>query len=56
MFNLQEPYFTWPLIAADGGYAFKFENGKYDVKDVGVDNAGAKAGLTFWLTSSRTNT
>ncbi len=19
MFNLQEPYFTWPLIAADGG-------------------------------------
>ncbi len=30
MFNLQEPYFTWPLIAADGGYAFKFENGKYD--------------------------
>ncbi|MDU1377706.1 MAG: maltose/maltodextrin ABC transporter substrate-binding protein MalE [Klebsiella michiganensis] len=47
MFNLQEPYFTWPLIAADGGYAFKFENGKYDVKDVGVDSAGAKAGLTF---------
>nr|4OZQ_A Chain A, Chimera of Maltose-binding periplasmic protein and Kinesin family member 14 protein [synthetic construct]4OZQ_B Chain B, Chimera of Maltose-binding periplasmic protein and Kinesin family member 14 protein [synthetic construct] len=47
MFNLQEPYFTWPLIAADGGYAFKYENGKYDIKDVGVDNAGAKAGLTF---------
>jgi len=47
MFNLQEPYFTWPLIAADGGYAFKFADGKYDVKDVGVDNAGAKAGLTF---------
>lgn len=39
MFNLQEPYFTWPLIAADGGYAFKYENGKYDIKDVGVDNA-----------------
>ena len=47
MLNLQEPYFTWPLIAADGGYAFKYENGKYDIKDVGVDNAGAKAGLTF---------
>ncbi len=48
MFNLQEPYFTWPLIAADGGYAFKYENGKYDIKDVGgADNAGAKAGLTF---------
>ena len=47
MFNLQEPYFTWPLIAADGGYAFKLENGKYDVKDVGVNSPGAKAGLTF---------
>lgn len=47
MFNLQEPYFTWPLIAADGGYAFKFTNGKYDIKDVGVNNAGSIAGLTF---------
>ncbi|MGP4883394.1 hypothetical protein ACTXQV_69885, partial [Klebsiella pneumoniae] len=44
MFNLQEPYFTWPLIAADGGYAFKFENGKYDVKDVGVDSGQVKYG------------
>ncbi|HBO23830.1 MAG TPA: maltose/maltodextrin ABC transporter substrate-binding protein MalE [Providencia sp.] len=47
MFNLQEPYFTWPLIAADGGYAFKSTNGKYDIKDVGVNNAGSIAGLTF---------
>jgi len=47
MWNLQEPYFTWPLIAADGGYAFKYENGVYDVKNVGVNNAGAKAGLQF---------
>ncbi len=46
MFNLQNRT-SPPLIAADGGYAFKFENGKYDVKDVGVDSAGAKAGLTF---------
>ena len=36
-----------PLIAADGGYAFKSENGVYDVKNVGVNNAGAKAGLQF---------
>ncbi|NDL01447.1 maltose/maltodextrin ABC transporter substrate-binding protein MalE [Photorhabdus bodei] len=47
MFNLQEPYFSWPLIAADGGYAFKMENGAYDVKNVGVNNAGSKAGLRF---------
>ncbi|QCR37436.1 maltose/maltodextrin ABC transporter substrate-binding protein MalE [Nissabacter sp. SGAir0207] len=47
MWNLQEPYFTWPIIAADGGYAFKLENGKYNVKDVGVNNAGSQAGLQF---------
>lgn len=47
MFNLQEPYFTWPLLAAGGAYAFKKTSSGYDVKDVGVDNAGAKAGMTF---------
>ncbi|MEA9391514.1 maltose/maltodextrin ABC transporter substrate-binding protein MalE [Acerihabitans sp. TG2] len=47
MWNLQEPYFTWPLIAADGGYAFKHENGGYSTKDVGVNNAGSRAGLQF---------
>ena len=47
MWNLQEPYFTWPLIAADGGYAFKYENGKYNIKDTGVNNAGSQAGLQF---------
>ncbi|AHK18910.1 maltose/maltodextrin ABC transporter substrate-binding protein MalE [Yersinia similis] len=47
MWNLQEPYFTWPVIAADGGYAFKFENGIYDAKNVGINNAGAQAGLQF---------
>ncbi|WP_420497872.1 maltose/maltodextrin ABC transporter substrate-binding protein MalE [Xenorhabdus khoisanae] len=49
MFNLQEPYFTWPLIAADGGYAFKAENGTYNVKDSGVNNAGSKAGMQFLI-------
>jgi maltose/maltodextrin transport system substrate-binding protein len=47
MFNLQEPYFTWPLLAAGGAYAFKPTQGGYDVKDTGVDNAGAKAGMQF---------
>ena len=36
-----------PIIAADGGYAFKYENGKYNIKDVGVANAGSQAGLQF---------
>lgn len=26
---------------------FKYENGKYDIKDVGVDNVGVKVGLIF---------
>lgn len=47
MWNLQEPYFTWPVIAADGGYAFKYAEGKYDIKDTGVNNAGSQAGLQF---------
>lgn len=47
MWNLQEPYFTWPLIAADGGYAFKYANGRYETNNVGVDNAGSRAGLQF---------
>ncbi|AIX75741.1 MAG: maltose/maltodextrin ABC transporter substrate-binding protein MalE [Mixta calida] len=49
MFNLQEPYFTWPLIAADGGYAFKKENGSYNIKDVGVNNQGSQEGLKFLI-------
>ncbi|PIN63697.1 maltose/maltodextrin ABC transporter substrate-binding protein MalE, partial [Klebsiella pneumoniae] len=33
---------TWPLIAGRRRIRrSKFENGKYDVKDVGVDSAGA---------------
>ena len=47
MWNLQEPYFTWPIIAADGGYAWKYENGKYNIKDTGVNNDGSRAGLLF---------
>lgn len=47
MWNLKEPYFTWPLLSADGGYAFKFTAEGYDVKDVGVNSAGAKRGMNF---------
>lgn len=56
MFNLQEPYFTWPLLAAGGAYAFKLIDGHYDVKDVGVDNAGAKAGMQFLVDQVKAKT
>nr|WP_310618133.1 maltose/maltodextrin ABC transporter substrate-binding protein MalE [Pantoea cypripedii] len=56
MFNLQEPYFTWPLLAAGGAYAFKYADGHYNVKDVGVDNAGAKAGMQFLVDQVKAKT
>lgn len=47
MWNLSEPYFTWPVAASNGAYAFKFTEGKYDVKDIGVNNEGAIKALQF---------
>lgn len=47
MWNLKEPFFTWPLIAADGGYAFEFKDGVYNPKNTGVNNAGSKGALQF---------
>ncbi|SDM27257.1 maltooligosaccharide-binding protein [Modicisalibacter muralis] len=38
------PYFSWPLLAANGGYAFKKTENGYDVTDTGVNNAGALQG------------
>jgi maltose/maltodextrin transport system substrate-binding protein len=39
-------YFTWPLLAANGGYAFKQKpDGTYDGADTGVNNAGALKGV-----------
>jgi len=49
MWDVKTPFFTWPILAADGGYAFKFENGRYNVKDTGVNNAGSKGALQFIL-------
>lgn len=47
MWNLREPYFTWPVLAADGGYAFKFDGEKYDAKDIGVNNEGSRRAMSF---------
>lgn len=39
-------YFTWPLLAANGGYPFKLKpDGTYDPNDTGVNNAGALKGV-----------
>lgn len=47
MWNLKEPYFTWPIMAADGGYAFKPTATGYDIKNAGINNAGVKGSMTF---------
>ncbi|QLB13805.1 maltooligosaccharide-binding protein [Bisgaardia hudsonensis] len=47
MWNLAEPYFTWPVVSSNGGYAFKYNNNAYDANDIGVNNEGSQKGLQF---------
>ena len=42
-----EPLHQFPFIAGFGGYLFGFENGAYDLTDVGLDTSGAIEGATF---------
>lgn len=43
--DINNVYFTFPLLAANGGYAFaKNDQGSYDVADTGVNNEGAVKG------------
>ena len=44
LWDYNNTYFTFPLMMANGGYAFQKVDGAYDGKDTGVDNAGAIAG------------
>ena len=48
LWAFETPYFTYPLMSAGGGYAFKKRaDGSYDVKDTGLNNAGSKQGVGF---------
>lgn len=45
LWDYKNTYFTFPLLAAGGGYPFKAKSdGTYDPNDTGVNNAGAVAG------------
>ena len=45
LWDYNNTYFTWPLLAANGGYPFKLKaDGTYDPADSGVANAGAVQG------------
>lgn len=46
MWDYNNTYFTMPLLAANGGYAFNKVDGFYDADDTGVNNAGAIKGAS----------
>jgi maltose/maltodextrin transport system substrate-binding protein len=45
MWDYTSPYFSFPFLASAGAYSFKRTEGGYNLKDIGVDNAGAIKGL-----------
>ena len=48
LWDYTNAYFTWPLIAAGGGYAFKPRaDGSFDVGDTGVANEGGVRGAAL---------
>ncbi|TAA46937.1 maltose/maltodextrin ABC transporter substrate-binding protein MalE [Corallincola spongiicola] len=44
LWDYNNTYYTWPLLAANGGYVFARKDSGYDVKDTGVNKPGAKVG------------
>jgi maltose/maltodextrin transport system substrate-binding protein len=46
MWDYNNTYFTFPLLMANGGYAFVKKDGVFDGKDTGVANDGAIAGAS----------
>jgi maltose/maltodextrin transport system substrate-binding protein len=47
MWDVKNAYFTWPMISANGGYAFKKTEHGFDGKQVGVNSEAGIAGLSF---------
>lgn len=47
LYDLNNFFFSFPLLSAGGGYIFKDNNGTLDPKDVGLANEGALKGLQF---------
>ncbi|ELR67143.1 Maltose/maltodextrin ABC transporter, substrate binding periplasmic protein MalE [Photobacterium marinum] len=47
MWDVKNAYFTWPMISANGGYAFKKTETGFDGKQVGVNSEAGIAGLSF---------
>ncbi|MHA6492863.1 maltose/maltodextrin ABC transporter substrate-binding protein MalE [Pseudomonas borbori] len=43
--DYQNLYFSWPVIAGNGGYSLHKRDGLYDLNDTGIANPGATAGF-----------
>ena len=43
----QDPYHSFPLLTAFGGYVFGLTDAGYDPSDVGIDSEGAIAGASY---------
>lgn len=53
----QSPYFTWPILAANGGYPFLRDiQGNYQGKQTGINNAGAQKGADLLVRMIREGT
>jgi maltose/maltodextrin transport system substrate-binding protein len=51
LWDYNTPYFSWPLLAANGGYVFaRKADGDLDPSKVGVNNAGALKGAELLAT------
>ena len=48
MWDQVQPYFTTPMLASNGGYVFRETESGYDVKNVGINNEGAKKGASMF--------
>ncbi len=46
-FDSTSIYYDLGFVRAGGGYIFKYENGAYDVTDIGLDNEGAVQAYEF---------
>lgn len=46
-FDATSIYYDLGFVRAAGGYIFKYENGAYDVSDIGLDNDGAVKAYEF---------
>jgi maltose/maltodextrin transport system substrate-binding protein len=57
LWDYTNPYFTWPLLAAQGGYAFRPRaDGSWDARDHGLRHPGTLAGVQLlerWLQEGR---